>query len=307
MVGGHFTCAPSRRCEVGDDLPKPPPSLHLQIRRNRPAATVTFTPIIRHGRGNGGLPPPLLDEREHRPFAASAGFYVCFFFLTFFFRRGTAQLARSLAICSRSRRRVAACTHATPPLRTHHPLRSHGISVHATRTRSLALAAAFAPVGSETLLCGRHRFHCLALQNSTPAPTDSHSLALTAHVVLLLLGSSRTYLEQSASVGRLRVLFAATLTPRGRGYRCCAGSLGRSSKARCAEQQRRGAAAHQRCPTAVPTESLPYPAAILLSPPSSPRGRLRRAGPALLARAPLPVPSRQRTDGQLGLAEVGCG
>ena len=37
---------------------------HLQIRRNRPAATVTFTPIIRHGRGNGDLPPPLLDAPQ---------------------------------------------------------------------------------------------------------------------------------------------------------------------------------------------------------------------------------------------------
>ena len=51
----------------------------------------------------------------------------------------------------------------------HQSLRSHCIShrVHATRTRSLALAAAFAAVGSETLLCGRHRSHCLALTSAT--------------------------------------------------------------------------------------------------------------------------------------------
>ena len=67
----------------------------------------------------------------------------------FFFGRGRHS---SLAICSRSRRRVAACTHATPPLRSHHPLRSHGISVCMRRTRSPALAAALATAGSETAL-----------------------------------------------------------------------------------------------------------------------------------------------------------
>ena len=97
------------------------------------------------------------------------------------FRSRTAQLARSLAICSRSRRRVAACTHATPPLRPHHPLRSHGISVCMRLGLALLHLPPPSPPPSETLLCGRHRFHCLALQASTPAPTDSHSLALTAH------------------------------------------------------------------------------------------------------------------------------
>ena len=191
---------------------------------------------------------------------------------------------------------------STPPT-----AQSWHFRVHATRTRSLALAAAFATVGAETLLCGRHRFHCLALQiRHQRQLTRIRSLsrrtrrAVAARVFAHLLGAERERRPPSFS-------FRCHLTPRGRGFRCCAGSLGRSSKARCAEQQRRGAAAHRRCPTAVPTESLPYPAAILLLPPSSPRGRLRRAGPALLARAPLPVPSRQRTDGQLGLAEVGCG
>ena len=117
---------------------------------------------------------PRLSRESFRATAFCRKFFSC---LKFFFGRG-GHTARSLAICSRSRRRVAACTHATPPLRPHHPLRSHGISVCMRRTRSPALAAALATAGSETLLCGRHRTHCLALQESTPAPPDPHPLAL---------------------------------------------------------------------------------------------------------------------------------
>ena len=91
--------------------------------------------------------------------------------------RRTAQLAR-LAICSRSRRSVAACTHATPSHRPHHSLRSHCSSVCMRLGLALFHLPPPSPPSSETLLCGRHRSHCL---DSTPAPPDSHSLALTAH------------------------------------------------------------------------------------------------------------------------------
>lgn len=195
--------------------------------------------------------------------------------------------ARSLAICSRSRRRVAACTHATPPLRPHHPLRSHGISVCMRRTRSPALAAALATAGSETAL--RPPSHSLprsaGLDTSAtwPAPARSRS-----RFVLSLLGSSLIDSERRPPLScsfRCHV----TSTPRGRDSRCCVGSLGHSVTTRCAEQQRRGAASHRRWPTAVPTEKMPSipPQPSISPPPSSPRDRLRRARPALLAHAAL--------------------
>ena len=88
--------------------------------------------------------------------------------------------------------------------------------------------------------------------------------AVAARVFAHLLGAERA---SAAS----RVLFPATSTPRGRGYRCCAGPLGRSLTTRCAEQQRRGAASHRRWPTALPTESFVPPPPSISPPPSSPR------------------------------------
>ena len=171
--------------------------------------------------------------------------------------------ARSSPFAHARSRSVAACTHATPShLRT-----SHCVAIaFPTVCMRLALALLHSPPPSPPSVPKLCSAAAIALTASlSPAPPDSHPLALTltrravaARVFAHLFGAERERRPPSL------VLFS--LPPRRRAVAtldAVPGSLGRSSKARCAEQQRRGAASHLRWPTAVPTESLPSPATIL--------------------------------------------
>ena len=92
------------------------------------------------------------------------------------FRSRTAQLARSPFAHAR-----AGASQRAPTQRLR--------SVHTTHCVAMAFPCACdglallhlpppSPPPVPKLLCGRHRTHCLALQESTPAPPDPHPLAL---------------------------------------------------------------------------------------------------------------------------------